>query len=174
VHLEGLVRREPEALQVELDEARLRVLEVEVDRDQDDVAFFLLRINQQLRIVDVVEAQAPVALQGGIRLPHTVQQRDQLAQAVGAPEVPALHLVLLRVEVLLASGLAGRVLEELVRRPVDAVVRGERRGEHRPYDERRPPARLQRLVQDVGRVGPHVGPEILARRIRGELSEIFG
>ena len=45
---------------------------------------------------------------------------------------------------------------------VDAVAGAERRREQQPRLERRPPAVLQVGVQDVGRVGEQVRPEVLA------------
>src|SRR5688500_4197984 len=97
----------------------------------------------------------------------------QRREAVRTLEVPVLDLVLLRIEVLLAARLARRALLQLVRRAIDAVVRRQRRGQHRAHDERRPAAVLQRLVQDVGGVGPAVGPEILPRVGGSELGEVL-
>src|SRR5690606_22159771 len=76
----------------------------------------------------------------------------------------------LGVQILLAAGLARRVLHELERGAVDAVARAERRRERRARHERRAPAGLQILVQDVRRVRPEVRPEVVARA--GELREV--
>src|SRR2546421_3450538 len=84
---------------IEIDEPRLRVVRIEVDRDQDEVAFFLLRIAQELLVVGRMKAQAPVALQRRIFLSHFVQLRDQPAQAVRPLAVPRLDLVFFRIEV---------------------------------------------------------------------------
>src|SRR5688572_19677369 len=82
VHFEGLVRREVEPREVELDESGLRVQEVEIHRGEDDVGALALRIGHELRIVDRVKVQAPVALQRRVLAPDAVEAPDQLAQAV--------------------------------------------------------------------------------------------
>ena len=61
-------------------------------------------------------------------------------------------------------GFARGALLQLEHRTVDAVVRAEPGGEQEARDERRPRALLQRLVEDVGCVGPHVGPEVVEVR----------
>ena len=78
----------------------------------------------------------------------------------GPSSVRLLHLVLLRVEVLLAARPHRDVLEVLVA-GVHPVARRQRRGEHEPRLERRPPAALEVLVEDVGRVREEVRPEEL-------------
>ena len=88
-------------------------------------------------------------------------------------EVPGAQLVLLVVDVLLDAG-ARDVLEELVGGAVDAVARRQRGGEDEPLHERRAPAPLQMLGQDVGRVGPEVGPEVFAQLALRQLAQILG
>src|SRR5688572_1996055 len=144
VQLVALARR------AEIDPARMYVMRVEVNYREDEVVSRLLGVGDHLAVVDAVEAQAPVRLQRRIVLPHLVQLGDQLPQAVRPLALPALHLVLLRVEILLAARVARGALAQLERRPVDAVARGERAGQHQAHDERRPAAVLQVLVQDVG------------------------
>src|SRR5438067_6469152 len=97
----GVVARGDEIVQlvaragraVEIDVARLRVVRIQVDRDQDQVALFLLRVAQQLLVVGRMKAQAPVALQSWIFLSHFVELRDQPTQAVRPLAVPRLDLV---------------------------------------------------------------------------------
>src|SRR5438067_6665672 len=95
---------------VEIDVARLRVVRIQVDRDQDQVAFLFLGVAQQLLVVGRMKAQAPVALQSGVLLPHLVQLGDQPPQAVRPLAVPRLDLVLLRIQILLAPSLPRRAL----------------------------------------------------------------
>ena len=87
-----------------------------------------------------------------MRAPDRVHAADERREAARVVEVPVAQLVLLRVEVLLAAGLARRALEQLERRPVDAVGRAERRRQHEARLERRPAAVLEVGVEDVGRV----------------------
>ena len=96
--------------------------------------------------------------------PDLVQPTDQRQQR--PVERPLLHLVLLRVEVLLAPGAHRNVLAGLVAR-VDPVARRQRRGEHEPGLERGTAAFLEVRVEDVGRVRPHVRP--VERRPRARL-----
>src|SRR5258706_9427531 len=122
---------------IEVEPSRLLMMRVEVDCDQDQVVAYLLRVAQHLVVVGRMEAQAPVALQRRIFLSHVVELGDQLAQAVGPVALPAPDLVLLGVEVLLAARLARRVLHQLERRAVHAVIRRQLRRHHGPADERR-------------------------------------
>src|SRR6185436_18980899 len=133
----------------EVDPAGLREARIEVHGDENQVLTFLLRVRQQLVVVGRMELQAPVGLQRDVLDPYCIQFPDQRSEAVRPLAVPALDLVLLGVEVFLAAGLARLVLHQLVGRAVDAVARGERRGEHGADDECRAPALLQVLVQDV-------------------------
>src|SRR3954465_2670731 len=103
---------------VEIQPAGLRVVRIEVDRDQDEIVARLLRVAEELVIVRGVEAQAPVALQRGILLPHGIQTAHQRPQAIGPVALPALDFVLLRVEVFLAARLARRRLHQLECRAV--------------------------------------------------------
>src|SRR3954468_2926930 len=98
---------------VEVDPARLRVVGIQIDRHQDDARSLLLGIAQQLVVVRRMEAQAPVRLQRGVLPPDPVQARDQRPQAVGALAIPALDLVLFRVQILLAARLARQALHQL-------------------------------------------------------------
>src|SRR3954470_21674438 len=83
---------------VEIQPAGLQVVRIEVDRDQDEIVARLLRVADELVIVRGVEAQAPVALQRGIRLPYGIQTADKWPQAVRPVTLPALDLVFLRIE----------------------------------------------------------------------------
>src|SRR5690606_32713685 len=115
----------------------------------------------QLIVIDAVELEAPIGLKRRVVAPNPVDARDQVREASWIPTMPAAHLILFRIEVLLAAGLARAVLEQLERGPIDAEARGERWGEHEPAHEGRAPAVLQVLVQDSRRVRPEVRPEIL-------------
>src|SRR5947209_9487299 len=80
---------------VEIDPAGLRVVRIEVHRDEDQIVPGLLRVADQLIVVRGVETQAPVALQRRVVAPHFVQPADQRPQAFLPVAVPALDLVLL-------------------------------------------------------------------------------
>ena len=69
--------------------------------------------------------------------------------------------VLLRVAVLLGPGVAGQVLLQLEGRAVDAVAGRQGGGQHQADDEDGRAAALQLLGEDVGGVGPEVGPEVV-------------
>src|SRR3712207_8823656 len=64
------------------------------------------------RSIDLVEVQPPVALQGGVLVADVVDPGDEVAQAVGAVQVPVADLILFRVEGLLAAPLAPPRSEE--------------------------------------------------------------
>ena len=85
-----------------------------------------------------------------------------------------LDLVLLRVEVFFSARRQRRVLAELEYRAVDAVRRPERGEQHEPRDERRTPAELKILGEDILRVRPQVRAAELAHLGLGELGEVLG
>src|SRR5262245_37694775 len=155
LHLEIL------AAEAEIQPARLHEAAVQIDHAEDEVVALALRVRDELIVVYAVKAQRPVRLQRPIFPADPVQAPDQRAQRLGTVGIPALDLILFREQVLLAAGLTWLVLHQLVRRPVDSIVGAQSRGEHHASHESRRSAVLQRGVQDVGRVGPHVGPEIL-------------
>src|ERR1051326_7090769 len=106
---------------------RLCIFRIEIPRGQDQVIPRLFRVAEELVVVGGMEAQAPVALQRLVFLAHFVQPRYQRAQAVRAIALPALDLVLLGVQVFLASRLARRIVHQLERRAIHAVIRRQRR-----------------------------------------------
>src|ERR1700674_6028538 len=104
-------------------------------------------------------------------MPQLVDQRDQLAKAVGAVAIPDANLIVLRIEVLLRPRFPGAALAELKGGAVYAVVGAERGGQEEPRGECGTPAGLQVLRQDVWCVGPQVGPKKLADRRLRQLRE---
>ena len=120
-----------------------------------------------------MEPQAVVALESRVVLADVVDQRDQLAQAVGALQVPASELILLRIEVFLGALLARLVLTELEGRSIDAVARTQGGSQDQPGDERRSAAGLEVLSQDVRGVGPQAGAKKLAHGRLGQLGEVL-
>ena len=118
-----------------------------------------LGVAEQRVVVGAVEAQPGQVLQGRVAVADLVEQRAGGAPASGVVEVPVAQLVLLGVQVLLAALAHRGVLDQLERRAVDAPVGGQRGRQHRPADEHRAAAVLELLGEDVGRVGPGVGPE---------------
>ena len=137
---------------------------IEVHQCQHDVIsiFGPLAIGDDVLVVDGMESQPLVGLERGVLAPNCVDLRNQTAEIVRSADVPALQLVLLGVEVLLAPRLGRRMLAQLEGRPVDAVTGAERRGEDEPGDEGCSPALHQVLGQDVGRVWPSVRAKVIA------------
>src|ERR1044072_5421044 len=112
VHLEALVGAEPQGLEIESQPGRLRVARIEAHRDQHHVAEVLRRlaVAEDLVVLGGMEGERRVRLQGGVLPPDAVDEGDELGEAVGPVDVPGAELVLLRVEVLLASLLERPVL----------------------------------------------------------------
>src|SRR6185503_19907242 len=102
----------------EVDPAGARQARVEVHDDETQVPTLFLRIRQELLAVGRMKLQAPVGLQRDVLLPYFIQFPDQGSEAVRPVALPALDLVLLRIQVLLAARLARLVLHQLVRRAV--------------------------------------------------------
>src|SRR3954469_20576267 len=82
LHLERL------AAEAELDPARLHEAGVEVDDDENQVVAFLLRIRDQLVVIDLMEPQAPVRLQRRIFFSHPVQLANKRAERIGTIRIP--------------------------------------------------------------------------------------
>ena len=61
-------------------------------------------------VVDGVEVEREVALQGGVGAADLVEEGDERGEGVGIAAGPAADRVLLAVQVLLAAGLDGEVL----------------------------------------------------------------
>ena len=156
-------------LEVDVDVALLALLGVEVGDDEDrrsDAGRVRLRVAEQRRVGRVVEVQRAQVGEGGLLAADLVEAGEERRQAAWLLEVPLADLVLLGVEVLLGARSHRRVLAELERRPVDAPRRRQRRRQCGPAGEHRAAAGLQLLGEDVGRVRPGVGPEVVdgARR----------
>ena len=136
-------------------------------RDHDDgVAGLRVTLGeaQQLVVRDGVEPQALDALQGRVGATDPVQLADQRLQGVvvllGRPVVAGAQLVLLRVQVFLATRSDGLVLVQL-EAGVHPPGRRHRRRQHGPDGEHARSAELQGGVQDVRRVDEEVGPHVV-------------
>jgi hypothetical protein len=138
-------------------EALLRVVGVEVDDAEDDVVALALGVGDQGVVGGVEELHVLQALQRGMLAAYAVQALDEPQQRPVEP--PALELVLLVVDVLLAAW--PLLVLEVLEAAVDAVGRAQRRREDQPDGERRRPAVRQVVGEDVRRVGEEVGPEVL-------------
>ena len=177
--ISGLRRRpvalDPELFERQVDHAALHVVRVDVDHRQDHVGIVrrALGVREQLVVLGRVEPQPAVGLERGILLPDSVDDRDQLAQAVGTVAIPFPRLVLLRVQVFLRTLFAGAVFHELESRAVDPVAGAQGGGEDEARLESRPASGLQVLGEDVRRVGPQVRPEELADRRLRQLGEVL-
>ena len=95
-------------------------------------------------------------------------------QAVGPLEIPVADFVLFRVEIFFAAVAHGAMLHQLEGGAVDAVVRAQRGGQQQADGEDGAAADLQKLGENVGRVGPLVGAEEVAHRRLGQLGEVGG
>src|SRR5262249_8575118 len=128
VYLEAALGGEAQGPQVQLQPPGLGVVRVEIDDDEHGVthgrasatATAVLEaarfaVGDEILIVDVMELQTPVALQGCVFSADAIDACNQLLQTVVPNAVPEPHLVLLRIEVFLAPGLARPVLEQLER-----------------------------------------------------------
>ena len=134
MHLEVVIVGEPERFEVERRPADCVCTRIEVHDEEHDVVIAAgqddaLAPAEDHVVLDALEPQRVIVLQRGCARRIAVHPADQVAQAVGAFEVPVPDLVLLRVEVFLAARLAGGALLQLEHRSVDPVVRAEPGGE---------------------------------------------
>src|SRR5687768_2892251 len=89
--LVGFARRDVEP---ELDPARLGVLRIQVNYNQQHTILMMFAVTNHQIVVDGMELQAPVGLQRRVVAPDAVEPGDQLAVAVAARAVPLPDLVL--------------------------------------------------------------------------------
>src|SRR5918996_6521950 len=106
-------------------------------------------------------------------VPDLVDLRYVRDEAAGCVEVAGPQFVLLRVKVLFATLVRGDVLEQLEAR-VNPIARRQHRREDESDLERGRTSRLQKLVQDVGRVSEEIRTEVVGHLGRRELGEVFG
>src|SRR5262245_18197006 len=71
------------AAEVELDPARLHIAGVEVHHGKHEVVAVLLRLRDQLVVVDLVEFQAPVRLQRPVFFPDGIELLQKRAERIG-------------------------------------------------------------------------------------------
>src|SRR5579875_1700655 len=151
VHLIFLMRFQLKIVQRKIKPAGLPVMGIEVDDDHDDVRTILAHfaVGNDLIVVHGMKPESDVALQSSVVLADSIDLRDQSFQAVGTLDVPDAYLVLLRVEILLASGMQRAILKQFERGSVNSIVRPKRRREHEAHNERRAAAVLQIFGENV-------------------------
>ena len=123
----GRRRRCRAASSGELEPARLGVVRVEVHDARGRRrrrSSECLRVGESTSLSTSWNASRSFVCSAGCSRRAAFTARDQLRRLSGLVEVPVAQLVLLRVEVLLAArAAAAALLDQLERRPVDAVVR---------------------------------------------------
>src|SRR4051812_18461277 len=119
-----------------------------------------------------MEPQRFVLLQRRIVATDAIDDGDEIGEIVVGLR-PLLYFVLFGIEILLAARLARGADEALERRSVNAVIRGERGGQHQPDRERGTSAVLQIFGDDVGSVRPRVRTKEVADRRLRDLLEIL-
>src|SRR6266540_3422673 len=104
--LKGLVRRLLKVGQRQLDPSRFGGKRVEVHYCEDGLTVLVgLRESDQVAVVDRMKDEVVVFLESSVLAPNPVNPRDDLAQTVGAANLPLTHLVFVRIPVLFATGL---------------------------------------------------------------------
>ena len=124
MHLKRLRRIETQFRQRQIHPAGLRVMRIEVHRNDNNVIaiFGMFSETDNLVIVHGVKTQAAITMERRICRANLVHPRDKPAQAIGRIDVPILDLVFFRIQIFLAAGLTRRVDAELERRAIDPVV----------------------------------------------------
>src|SRR6185312_15196457 len=122
-----------------------------------------LVIEQDAVVLGAVEGDVGRQLQRLVLAANAIEASDVPVEAVGRAKVARLDLVLLGMQVFLAPRPERDVFGEL-ESAVNAVQRRQRTGKQETNPERRASAELQVLVQNVGRVGEEIGPQVFAAR----------
>ena len=176
MHLVGLIGIDFQSGYIQIDPARLRVVRIEVDDRENHVRArrIHLQIGDQLIVLYFAEMQPGIRLQCSILPPNAVHAGDQRPEAVGLLQGPMPQLIFFRVAIFLAPRFSRRAFHQLVRRPIYAVVRGERRGKNQSCRIDGSQARLEGLGKDIGRIGPNVGPVVLPPWTLIQFREVIG
>ena len=102
-----------ELLEVEVNPAGLFLRGIEVDGDENSIAFARFAVAEDVGIIDGMKVERTVALQGGIFTADLVNLSNQRSEAVSGRAVPMADLIFFAVEVLFTSLLCGDVFTEL-------------------------------------------------------------
>ena len=131
----------------------------------------LLDEADHLAVLDAEEAQIAGLLQRGIAAADVIEPGDIGLDVAGLVPVPDLDLVLLGIEIFLATRY--RLVFEQFEAAVDAVGGGQRRGQRGARFERPGFAALQMIGQDIGRVDEEIRPVEIALGVTGQLGQIL-
>ena len=171
-----VMAREAERRRIERQPAGAVLARPQIDHDENAIAGLRIvpRPGEEVRVVDLLHQRRPVAGQRRFGAPEFIEPGDERRQALRSVEIPARDLVLLRIEILLAARLARRHRHQFQGRAVDPPVAHRQRRQRQPDEEHRPAPGLERLVEDVGRVGPEVGAEEVGDGRARDLGEVGG
>src|SRR5690242_11872425 len=100
VYLEALGRRDAERAEIEVEPSRMTMMDIHVHDDEHGRIRrrIALREAEELIVVATVEHERLVVLERWLLLADAIHDRDDLAEAVRAIDVPVLQLVLLVVD----------------------------------------------------------------------------
>ncbi len=132
----------------------------------------MLAVADDVFVIDGVELEVVVGLQDDVFSADLVDLGDVVLEVVRLVQIPAADLVFLRVHVFFAADLYRQAVTELECGSVDAVAAGQGGGQDQPDLECGVSAHLQVVVEDVGGVGPEVGPEVFVEVGGGEGGEV--
>src|SRR5215467_9028347 len=131
-----------------------------------------LAIAEEFRIIDGMEAQALIALEGWILPPDPIHPRNEIFQALTLLQVPRANFVFFRIEIFLTAFEARALLTEFEGWTVDAIGGAERGGQHQAYEEGWSATMLQILRENIWGIRPQVWVEILTDVSLGQLGEV--
>src|SRR5471030_246061 len=96
----------------------------------------MFAVTNQEVVIDFMEFERPVLLQGRIFTTDAVHRRNQIAQTFGLIYIPVPELVLFRIQILFVSRMHWTRLKQLERRAVNSIVRAKRRRKQKADHER--------------------------------------
>src|ERR1700733_961938 len=165
--------RDGKLFEIEVNPARLLLGGIEVDGNENSIVTARFAVAEDIGIVDRMEGERTIAVEGGIVAADSVDKGDQRGEAVARGAVPLTDFVLFTVEILFAPRLCGSAFAELKGGPIDAVIGPERRGENEALHKSWPCAGLERCMKNVGSVGPKVGVEEVRHWLLRDLLKIL-
>src|SRR5262245_17140214 len=120
-----------------------------------------LAVAEKLRIIHRMKVQTLVTLERPILPPNPIHPCNKVLQALRLLQIPGADLVLFGVEIFLTAFETWAMLAEFEGRAIDAIGGAQGSRQYEAYEKGRSASVLEILGENVRRVGPQVGAEIL-------------
>src|ERR1700679_693645 len=151
--------RDGKPFEIEVDPTGLLLGRIKVDSNENPIVTARFAVTKQIWIIDRMEVERTVILEGGIVAADSVDLRNQRGETVTSKAVPMSNFVLLAIEILFAPRLRRSIFAKLKGRPIDTIARPKRRGKNETLHKSWPAAALKPSMKDVRSVRAEVWME---------------